>query len=492
MDKHFLQLMLAFGFLLLISVFASKTSSRFGIPILLIFIGVGMLSGSEGLGGVFFNDPNLTHKLGTIALIFILYSGGLSTDLKLISPVWREGVLLATFGVIISTFLMGGLIHLVMGWGIVKSALLGATISSTDAAAVFGILKTRKLGLKSNLQALLELESGSNDPMAVFLTLSLIQVALTPDSFSMTSLLQSFFLQMSLGGLAGWFLGLGLVKLMNWLDLEFEGLYPVLTIAGVICIYSLTEYCGGNGFLSVYLAGLAMGKEKYFSKHSLNVFHDGLAWLMQVAMFLSMGLLVNPSEIYPVMWPGFIFSVGLIMLARPLSVGICLLPFKYSFREIWFLSWGGLRGAVPIILATYFLVEGIPDSKIMFNMVFFIVIITMLVQGSSIGLMSRLMKVQESLKEKRKLPFKSRHSHSEFIEFFIGSSSNVIGKSIFELHLPKDVLVVLIQRQGKEFIPRGSTELEKFDRLVCLSAKTSIPAVEAIFGSEHFLERRIS
>lgn len=492
MDKHFLQLMLAFGFLLLISVFASKTSSRFGIPVLVIFILVGMLAGPEGVGAFSIENPELTHKLGTVALIFILFSGGLSTDLNLIAPVWRQGVALSTVGVLASTFLMGALIHAVTGWGIVKSALLGATISSTDAAAVFGILKTRKLGLKSDLQSLLELESGSNDPMAVFLTLSLIQITLSPSTFSLMALLQSYFIQMSLGGLAGWFLGQGLVKLMNWLDLEFEGLYPVLTIAGVISIYSLTEYCGGNGFLSVYLAGLAMSKEKYMSKQTLGVFHDGLAWLMQVGMFLSMGLLLNPMEIPPVVWSGLLFSFGLMFVARPLSVALCLLPFKNNPREIWFISWGGLRGAVPIILATYFLVEGIPDSKTMFNMVFFIVVITMLVQGSTMTLMSRWMKVQETIKEKRKLPFKSRHSHSEFIEFFIGSASPVVGKSIFQLHLPKDVLVVLIHRQGKEFIPRGSTEIEMYDRLVCLSAKTSIAAVEAIFGSEHFVERRVS
>lgn len=491
MDKHVLQVMLAAGFLLFVSVFASKTTSRFGIPVLLIFIVVGLLSGVEGPGGVDFNDPHLAHILGTFALSFILFSGGLSTDLQLIAPVWREGVVLATFGVLISTLLIGGLIHLVMGWDLINCALLGAAVSSTDAAAVFGILKTRKLGLKPRMQALLELESGSNDPMAVFLTLSLIQIILTPDHFSWIEIFRSFFIQMSLGGLAGWFFGQGLVKLINWLDLEFEGLYPVMTIAGVICIYSVTEYFGGNGFLSVYLAGLSMGSQKYFSKQTLGVFHDGLAWLMQVGMFMSMGLLVTPSEILPVVGVGVLFSLGLVFFARPVSVAICLMPFRYSLREIWFLSWGGLRGAVPIILATYLLAKDIPLARTMFNIVFFVVVITMLFQGSSLGLMSRWMKVQETVKEKRKLPFKSRHHHSEFIEFFIGSNSPVIGKSIFQLHLPKDVLVVLINRQGKEFIPRGSTEIEVFDRLVCLSAKTSIAAVEAIFGSEHFLERRL-
>ena len=491
MDKSFLQLMFAAGFLLLVSVFASKTTSRFGIPILLIFIVVGMLSGADGPGGIVFHNAHLTHILGTISLGFILFSGGLSTNLSAIKPIWKEGLVLATVGVLVSTSLVGYLVHVVTGWGWVYCALLGAAVSSTDAAAVFGILKTRRLGLKPKIQALLELESGSNDPMAVFITLSLIQVLLNPEHLSWAGILQSFFIQMSLGALAGWFLGRALVKLINWLDLEFVGLYPVLTIGGVVCIYSLTEYFGGNGFLSVYLAGLSMGGQKYVNKQTLGVFHDGLSWLMQVAMFLSMGLLVTPSEVLPVVGIGLLFSLGLVLVARPLSVAICLLPFRYSFREIWFLSWGGLRGAIPIVLATYFLAKGIPRAAVMFNIVFFIVVMTMLLQGSSLGLMSRLMKVQELEVPKRKLPFKSRHSSSEFIEFFIGSASQVIGKSIFQLHLPKDVLVVLINRQNQEFIPRGSTMIEPFDRLVLLSARNSIGAVEQIFGSEHFLERKI-
>ena len=492
MDKHTLQLMLGFGFLLLVSVFASKSSSRFGIPVLLIFIAVGMLSGANSAVGMMFKDAHLTHILGTIALIFILFSGGLSTDLKHIAPVWKEGVVLATVGVLVSTFLMALLINYCTNWGLLLSSLLGAAVSSTDAAAVFGIFKTRKLGLKTNLQSLLELESGSNDPMAVFLTFSLISLVISPVEISNWDLLRSFFIQMSLGGLAGWFLGHGMVKLINWLSLEFEGLYPVLTISGVILIYSFTEYCGGNGFLSVYIAGLAMGGEKYISKQTLGVFHDGLAWLMQVGMFLSMGLLVEPTEILPVMSSGMIFSLALIFFARPVSVFVSLFFFrKYNIKEMWFLSWGGLRGAVPIILATYLLAQSIPNAKTMFNMVFFIVIITMTIQGTSMGVMSRWMKVIESIKEKRKLPFKSRHTHSEFIEFFIGSSSPVKGKTIFELHLPKDVLVVLVNRHGEEFIPRGNTLIEQSDRLVCLSAKSSIEMVEVIFGSEHFFERRV-
>lgn len=481
MDRSFLQIMLGLGILLIISVFASKTSVRYGVPVLLIFIAMGMLSGSDGIGGIIYDDAGTTQILGIFALIFILFSGGLSTSIKIVKPVWKEGLTLAIPGVMISTAIMAVLIHYIMDWNWVPSALLGATISSTDAAAVFAIFKTQNLQLRPKIQAILELESGSNDPMAVFMTLSLIQLHQNPDHFSFWQILVSFIIQMSLGAVFGWGLGKLLAKLINWLDLEFEGLYPVLTVAGVVCIYALTEFCGGNGFLSVYLAGLTMSEEKYFNKKTLGVFHDGLAWLMQVAMFFTLGLLVYPSQITPVAGKGVILAMGLILIARPLSTFICLIPFRYTLREIWFLSCGGLRGAVPIILATYFLVSEVPLSRTMFNLVFLIVIISMLVQGTSLQMMARWTKVQEFVAPKKWLPFKSRTAHNEFIEFEITESSPLLGKTILELQLPRDVLVVLIRRFDKDFIPRGNTEIEISDKLVCLANKEVISAVEKIF-----------
>lgn len=480
MDQAFLQLMLASGVLLLISVFASKTSTRYGIPVLLIFILVGMLSGSEGPGGIHFDKPVLTHILGTISLMFILFSGGLSTQLQSVGPVWREGTILALIGVMISTAVMAVVIHFVMGWDWISSALLSATFSSTDASAVFGILKTQKLQLRPKIQSLLELESGSNDPMAVFLTLSLIQIILRPQDFTWGEVLMNFFIQMSLGGLAGWFLGKVMVWLINWLDLEFEGLYPVLTIAGVICIYSLTEFCGGNGFLSVYLAGLSMSDEKYLSKKTLTVFHDGLAWLMQVTMFLMLGLLVVPSAIGPIMGYGVFLAFCLLFLARPLSVYICLMRFKYSINEIMFVSWGGLRGAIPIILATYLLVNKVPGSKTMFNLIFFIVVLLMLVQGTTLGHMAKWLKIQGPYRPPRRLPFKSRHHGKDFVEFEIGEGSPLLGKNILEMKFPMQILVVLIHRQDQDFMPDGNTEVELYDRLVCLVDTDSIPDLEKI------------
>jgi cell volume regulation protein A len=489
MDKHLIQVMLAFGVLLIISVFASKTTSRFGIPSLLIFIVVGMIGGPEGLGGIQFNDFHVTKNLGIIALSYILFSGGFSTQFQKVRPIWKEGITLAIFGVVISTAVMAALIHFIMGWTWATSALLGATMSCTDAAAVFSILRTRHLQLKEKLQSVLELESGSNDPIAIFLTISFIQIITSPVNFSGEDLVLNFFIQMAVGGFMGLVLGKLLAKFINAINLEFEGLYPVLTIAGVITIYSVTEYCQGNGFLSVYMAGMAMGGERFYSKKSLGVFHDGLAWLMQVAMFLSLGLLVNPSELVPIIIPGFIMATGLMLLARPLSTLVSLAPFKYKMSEILFISWGGLRGAVPIILATFSLVGGIPESRMIFNLVFFVVIMSTLIQGTSMGFMARMLRVKDEVAPKEGPIFKSRRPGKDFIEYIVDLSSPLVGHCVFALPLPNDVIVVLIHRGEEEIIPNAKTYFEPLDRVVCLVGEKTIPRLDRLMNSkawDHF------
>lgn len=490
MDRNLLIIMLAGSFLLLISVFASKVTTRFGIPILLLFIGIGILTGSEGMGGIDFDDPHFTQVLGTISLIYILFSGGLSTLPHVLKPIWREGLTLASVGVVISALVMTVIIHFVTQWSWLLSSLLGAIVSSTDAPAVFGILRMQKVRLKSNVKALIEMESASNDPMAVVLTVLLIQLISDPEGLSGPMILRNFFIQMSLGSLAGWFLGKAMVKIINWLNLDFEGLYPVLTLAGVLGIYSLTEFCGGNGFLSVYLAGFSMAGERFFSKKSLIVFHDGLAWLMQVAMFLTLGLLVNPSELMPIFATGLILAIGLIFLARPISVALCLLPFKNrSWREMWFISWGGLRGAVPIILATYLLVEKVPYAHEMFNIVFFIVIISMILQGFSIGPMGKFSQVHDhgpvshsSVEE----PYEHTNTENKFVEFEVNSESLLVGRAIMDLKLPEETLVVLIHRDHLDFIPRGSTIIEPFDRLVCVVHKNELSQFQRFLNGSFF------
>ncbi|MES2525516.1 MAG: potassium/proton antiporter [Bdellovibrionota bacterium] len=485
MDKQFLLFSLVGSLVLIISVFASKATSRFGVPILLIFIGIGMLLGSGGPGGIPFNDFASTHLIGTFALIFILFDGGFSSQPSVLQPIWKEGITLATIGVFLTAIFMTCLIHYAMGWNWLSSAILSAAVSSTDAASVFGILRTQKMEINSRLRSLVELESGSNDPMSVVIILLLIQFAQHPGEMTILSTLEKFFVQISLGGLAGWFLGKLLVSMINWLKLEFEGLYPVLTMAGVLCIYSLTEYCGGNGYLAVFVAGFSMSNEKFLSKKSLLVFHDGLSWLMQVGVFLTMGLLVNPAELGGVVTHSAVFAFGLIFLARPLAVLICLFPFGYrNWREIAFISWGGIKGAVAIILGTYLLIEGVPHAKIMFNVIFFIVIISMTLQGGTISKIARLLGVCGPKAPPNGFgPYEGERKTNEFIEFEIPSHSNLAGKTIFDLNLPAEVLIVLVHRNDDDFIPKGNTELCEHDRLVCLVNRHVIPEIRHLLQS---------
>lgn len=480
MDRELLNFILVGGLVVIISVLASKATSRFGFPILLIFIGIGMLLGTDGPGGIHFNDYASTNVLGTVALIYILFAGGLSSVPDVLKPIWKEGVTLATLGVFLTTVFMTLLIHFTLQWNWMSSAILSCAVSSTDAAAVFGILRTQKLQLRSRLRALVELESGSNDPMSVVLLLLLLQFATRPEEATVFLTLQKFFIQLALGGLSGWFMGKALVRIINWLNLEFEGLYPVLTMASVICIYSLTETCGGSGFLAVFVAGFAMSGSKFLSKKALLVFHDGLSWLMQVGMFLMLGLLVNPTELGSVAQPAILFAAGLIFFARPLAVALCLFPFGYrSWREIVFLSWGGLKGAVAIILATYLLMENVPHAKIMFNVIFFIVIISMTLQGVTIGKLSQFLGVCDGEKEKFDT-YDSVRKTNEFIEFEVPVQSGLVGKKIVDLNLPQDVLIVLIHRGEDDFIPRGNTILQIKDRLVCLVNRKVIPEIKQL------------
>lgn len=334
--------------------------------------------------------------------------------------------------------------------------------------------------LKSKLQKLLELESSANDPLAVFLTLTLISISRSGE-FEGFHLFLELFLDMGLGALAGWVLGRGVVSMINVLDLETSGLYPVLSMAGVMCVYCLTEYCGGNGFLAVYIAGLTMGQERYFSKRTLLYFHDGLAWIMQSAMFLILGLLVFPSELPTIAGTGVIISLILILIARPLSLWLCVWKFNYSWKELVFLSWGGLRGAVPVILATSILASQVNKSHEIFNLVFFIVLLSMIFQGTSLKWVAKLLRLTEENPDEAVEPFISERKGRDFHTFSIKKGSDLIGKSVLELQLPEEVLVVLISRNGHDLIPGGSTELMAGDKLVCLCSKNKYRGLKRLF-----------
>jgi len=382
--------------LLLVGVFVSKISDRYGIPALLLFLVLGMLAGSDGPGGIYFDDPVVAQMVGVIALVLILYSGGLSTEWKSVRPIAAEAFILATLGVFITALVVGVVASALLGISLLEGMLLGSIVSSTDAAAVFAILRSKGIRLKGQLKPLLELESGSNDPMAIFLTVGLLELIAQPD-LSPLSLLGRFALQMLVGAGAGYCMGWVMLFLVNRLKLGYEGLYPVLTLSLVLLTFGVTDLLGGSGFLAVYLAGIVLGNPESIHKGSLMRFHDGVAWLMQITMFLALGLFVFPSRLAPIAGTGLLIAGCLMFVARPVGVFIGLLPSQLKLRERAFVSWVGLRGAAPIILATFPMLARVPQADWIFHVVFFIVLTSVLLQGTSLPLVARWLKVDADL-----------------------------------------------------------------------------------------------
>lgn len=469
--------------LLFLGVIISKIADRFGIPALLLFLLLGMLAGSEGLGGIYFDDPALAQFVGVVALVLILFSGGLDTEWNLVRPVLREGVILSTLGVLITALVVGLMAHVFFGFGLVEGLLLGSIVSSTDAAAVFSVMRSKGIGLKGYIKPLLELESGSNDPMAIFLTVGLIRMITQPNT-SPIYLLGLFAQQMLIGAVLGYGMGKVMLWLINRLRLGYEGLYPVLTFSLVFLTFGLTSVMGGSGFLAVYLAGIVLGNHEFIHKRSLLRFHDGLAWLMQIVMFLTLGLLVFPSRLVPIIGVGLLIAGCLMCIARPVSVFIGLWRSTFPWRERVFISWVGLRGAVPIILATFPLLAKIPQADLIFNMVFFVVLTSVLLQGTSIPLVARWLRVDAPVVPKRAYPIEcitTGELKNELKEVIIPPNSPLAGKAIVELGLPSGFLIILIARDGDFVIPCGGTVLQSGDTLLVLSDKQSLDEVLAKF-----------
>jgi cell volume regulation protein A len=360
---------------------------------------------------------------------------------------------------------------MVFDFTIMEGLLLGAIVSSTDAAAVFSILRSKGISLRGQLKPLLEFESGSNDPMAVFLTIGMIQVLTQPES-SLWDMVRLFALQMSIGLAAGYVMARVTLYLVNRLKLGYEGLYPVLTLSLALLTYGLSDKLGGNGFLAVYITGIIAGNSKFIHKRSLLQFHDGLAWLMQITMFLTLGLLVFPSHLLPVMGLSLLIAVCLILVARPAGVFLSLLPSPFSFREKAFISWVGLRGAVPIILATFPFLAGILQADLLFNVVFFVVLTSVLLQGTTIQYLARWLRVDAPLHQERVYPIEFNPDSgfkSELNELIIPAGSQVVGKKLFELKLPPECLIVLIVRGNEYVLPSGQTFLNDGDALLVLA-----------------------
>jgi cell volume regulation protein A len=470
--------------LLLLSIVASKASDKLGVPALLIFLLVGMLAGSDGPGGIHFDDPYIAQFLGIVALSFILFSGGLDTTWESVRPVMWTGVALSTAGVLITALLVGSFAAFILEFTLKEGLLLGAIISSTDAAAVFSVLRSRNVSLKGRLKPLLELESGSNDPMAVLLTAGFVSLLLHPgDSF--IGMVPIFIYQMAFGAAMGCLMGYGMVRLINRLKLEYEGLYPVLSMSLVILTYGITASLKGNGFLAVYIAALIMGKHSFIHKKSLIRFHDGLAWLMQITMFLTLGLLVFPTHLVPVIGSGLLVSLFLMFAARPVGVFITTIASRMDFRERTMVSWVGLRGAVPIVLATFPLLANIPNSEMIFNIVFFIVLTSALLQGTTIPLVARWLDVAAPISIKTVYPIECEPTGKmkcDMAEVHIPGNATAINKRLLELNLPDGALIALIKRDDEFFVPGGGTELRAGDRLLVLADKETFEKVRSIIG----------
>nr|WP_044200055.1 potassium/proton antiporter [Oscillochloris trichoides] len=467
--------------LLAISVLASKASSRTGIPALLLFLLIGIVAGSEGPGRIALDNPGWVQSIGVVALVLILFSGGLDTSWSSVRPVLVGGFTLANLGVLISAAVMGLVAWQVLGYTLLEGVLLGAIVSSTDAAAVFSVMRARDVNLQGNLEPLIEFESGSNDPMAVFLTIGLTGLLMNPEG-SIFSLIPAFFWQMTLATISGYVMGRFMTWAINRLRLNQEGLYPVLTLGLVLLTYSLTAVLGGNGFLAVYLAGIVMNGQNFVHKRSLMRFHDGLAWLMQIAMFITLGLQVFPSRLIPVAADGLLMAAALTFLARPISVFISLAFTKLNVREKLIVSWVGLRGAVPIVLATFPLMAGVPHADEIFHIVFFIVISSVLLQGTTITHVANWLGVRATKSAQYHYPHEfvpSISMCSRLMELHVSATSPALGLSIMELGLPHGVLVVSIIRDDVTLVPSGATVLEAGDQVMVLAEEELLETVRA-------------
>ncbi|MBB4119650.1 cell volume regulation protein A [Mesonia hippocampi] len=471
MDLTTENILLIGSLLLLISIIVGKTSYKFGIPTLLLFLVIGMLAGSDGIIGINFDDPKLAQFIGVVSLNFILFSGGLDTSWTSIKPILKEGLALSTIGVLLTALTLGVFVWYVTDFTIYESLLLGSIVSSTDAAAVFSILRSKNLSLRENLRPTLELESGSNDPMAYVLTIAFLTLVVNQDQ-SVASVIPVFFLQMILGGIAGFGFGKLSKLIINNIKLGFDGLYPVLTIALMFITFSATDFIGGNGFLAIYICAVYLGNQDLIHKSNILKMFDGLAWLMQIVLFLTLGLLVFPSQIIPYMGIGMLISLFLIVIARPVSVFISLMFFKMKLRRKLYISWVGLSGAVPIVFATYPLLAGIEKASIIFNIVFFISVTSILIQGTTLSLFAKWLNVALPEEDKKineidqlilNLP------KSSLKEFEISPTLSVVNKRIVDINFPKSAFIVMIKRGNKYIRPGGSTLIKENDILMVIA-----------------------
>lgn len=472
--------------LLFVSIVVGKTGYRFGVPALLLFLLVGMLFGSDGLG-LQFHNAKIAQFIGMVALSVILFSGGMDTKFKEIRPILSPGIVLSTVGVFLTALFTGLFIWYLSGMSwtnihfpLITSLLFASTMSSTDSASVFAILRSQKMNLKHNLRPMLELESGSNDPMAYMLTIVLIQF-IQSDGMGTGNIIGSFIIQFLVGAAAGYILGKLAILILNKINIDNQSLYPILLLSFVFFTFAITDLLRGNGYLAVYIAGMMVGNHKITFRKEIATFMDGLTWLFQIIMFLMLGLLVNPHEMIEVAVVALLIGVFMIVIGRPLSVFLCLLPFrKITLKSRLFVSWVGLRGAVPIIFATYPVVANVEGSNMIFNIVFFITIVSLIVQGTSVSFVARLLHLSTPLEKTGndfgvELP---EEIDTDLSDMTITMEMLNEADTLKDMNLPKGTLVMIVKRGDEFLIPNGTLKLHVGDKLLLISEKNKQETVK--------------
>jgi cell volume regulation protein A len=471
MDLILNNYLLVGSFILLLSILLSKSSERFGLPILVVFMFIGMLAGSEGVGGIYFENYNLTHSLSLIALCLIIFSGGVESKLVDIKDHLFRGSLLSSLGIIVMSGVMGGVVYLISGLGVMESLLIGAILSATDAAAVFSMFKDRSSQVLPGIKNLLKLESGSNDPMA-YLLVSLILGYMEGGGLSHLEIGLNLILNPLFGFICGFILARGFISLNNIINLSFIGLYPALTLSFIFLSYTITSELGGNGFLAVYVFGVIISSRKILHKSFLFSFYDGVSWISQIGLFVMLGLLVFPSRLISVIPTGSLIAVFLIFLARPITVFACLAFSKFSFKEKVFIAWAGLKGATPIVFASMAAVKMGEKANIIFDIVFFVVLISALLQGLSLKWLARKLGLVFESVEDPQFPIDMEvmeKTRNGIKEVEIRSSDYSVGRRIVDLFLPKGSLVLFIKRSGSFIVPDGGTKFETGDRVLIVT-----------------------